>query len=508
MDRKKISELPKAATLKKGCCFPVVQDGETKKVEFSTLVEEVQEETTFEISPEGHLIANGKDLGNVIGPQGEKGLRGATGPAGEKGEAGITEEEFNNLVNSAVAEIVANAPEDFDTLKEMSDWISEHEDDAAAMNSAIQSNKTKIENEVTARQNAVETLQNVLGNKVDKVSGKGLSTNDYTTTEKNKLAGIAEGANKTTIDSALSSTSTNPVQNKVVNTALGNKVDKVSGKGLSTNDYTTDEKNKLAGIATGANKTTVDTALSTSSTNPVQNKVVSTQINTLSSNLNTLATQVGAMNSGYACAYACDAAASTKAKRITVKGFQLTAGTCIKVVFVLGNEVSKPTLNVNSTGDKEIKIKRFKDGYYQSLSLDDTTGGCYTWNSFTTLDLYYDGGDWIVLGNPVVANNAGYPTTQYKICIDGYKEIRGSHYYGDISSKKDINISHTLPCTLMEPDYCHVSLSARHSNESYPQSGEEMTYYLGSNTLKIHFFNRNESTAMKGVSFDYMICGY
>ncbi len=35
-------------------------------------------------------------------------------------------------------------------------------------------------------------------------------------------------------------------------TALNGKVDKVSGKGLSTNDYTTDEKNKLAGIAEGA----------------------------------------------------------------------------------------------------------------------------------------------------------------------------------------------------------------------------------------------------------------
>lgn len=37
-------------------------------------------------------------------------------------------------------------------------------------------------------------------------------------------------------------------------TALNNKVDKVSGKGLSTNDYTTSEKNKLAGIEAGANK--------------------------------------------------------------------------------------------------------------------------------------------------------------------------------------------------------------------------------------------------------------
>lgn len=35
-----------------------------------------------------------------------------------------------------------------------------------------------------------------LSGKVDKVAGKGLSTNDYTTAEKTKLAGIADGANK------------------------------------------------------------------------------------------------------------------------------------------------------------------------------------------------------------------------------------------------------------------------------------------------------------------------
>ena len=36
-------------------------------------------------------------------------------------------------------------------------------------------------------------------------------------------------------------------------TALNNKVDKVTGKGLSTNDYTTAEKNKLAGISVTSN---------------------------------------------------------------------------------------------------------------------------------------------------------------------------------------------------------------------------------------------------------------
>ena len=44
-----------------------------------------------------------------------------------------------------IAKVVAGAPESFDTLKEMADWIAHHEDDATAMNSAIQKNKTDIE---------------------------------------------------------------------------------------------------------------------------------------------------------------------------------------------------------------------------------------------------------------------------------------------------------------------------------------------------------------------------
>ena len=40
-------------------------------------------------------------------------------------------------------------------------------------------------------------VKTLLSKKVDAVDGKGLSTNDYTTAEKNKLSGIAENANKT-----------------------------------------------------------------------------------------------------------------------------------------------------------------------------------------------------------------------------------------------------------------------------------------------------------------------
>ena len=87
-------------------------------------------------------------------------------------DAYYTKPQTDAKITEKVAEIVADAPEDFDTLKEMSDWISSHEESAAAMNSAIRENTTAI------------------AGKVDKVNGKGLSTEDYTTAEKTKLAGL------------------------------------------------------------------------------------------------------------------------------------------------------------------------------------------------------------------------------------------------------------------------------------------------------------------------------
>lgn len=62
-----------------------------------------------------------------------------------------------------------------------------------------------------------------------------------------------------TIDTELSTSSTNPVRNSAVATAINGKVDKVSGKGLSTNDYTTTEKSKLSGIAEGAQVNVIET---------------------------------------------------------------------------------------------------------------------------------------------------------------------------------------------------------------------------------------------------------
>ena len=96
--------------------------------------------------------------------------------------------------------------------------------------------------------------------------------------DKEKLDGIAKGATKIKVDTALSNTSTNPVQNKVIHSALsgkaGTSVATTSANGLMS----AADKTKLNGIAKDANKTIVDTTLSDSSTNPVQNKVIKTEL--------------------------------------------------------------------------------------------------------------------------------------------------------------------------------------------------------------------------------------
>lgn len=133
----------------------------------------------------------------------------------------------------------------------------------------------------------VATIQNLLDGKVSKDGSKVLSTNDYTTTEKNKLAGIAANATKvetsTTIGnlkingtekqiiplmSAASSSAAGkaglvpaPAQNKHTSFLRGDGTWVIPTNTTYTNATTSkdglmssEDKTKLDGIATGANK--------------------------------------------------------------------------------------------------------------------------------------------------------------------------------------------------------------------------------------------------------------
>ena len=86
-------------------------------------------------------------------------------------EGAMDSEAVGTQISAAIDELIGGAPDTYDTLKEIADYISSHEEVSTALNAAI-------------------------GNKVDKVEGKGLSTEDFTTALKTKLEGIADGATK------------------------------------------------------------------------------------------------------------------------------------------------------------------------------------------------------------------------------------------------------------------------------------------------------------------------
>ena len=121
------------------------------------------------------------------------------------------------------------------------------------------------------RLNIISTLRSVFAplnhthdDKVDKVSGKGLSTNDYTTAEKNKLAGVTESADAVSYSQTVASSASGAYEvgkitiNGTATTIYGKDTNTTySAVGTSGDPglMTAADKVKLNNVATGATKT-------------------------------------------------------------------------------------------------------------------------------------------------------------------------------------------------------------------------------------------------------------
>lgn len=115
-----------------------------------------------------------------------------------------------------------------------------------------------------------------LDKKVDKVTGKQLSTNDYTTDEKQKLAGVATGAEVNKIDSVKVNGTALGITNKAVNIDLSNYATKsttLAGYGI-TNAYTKDEVN----TALGKKANSSDVYTKTEVNDALENKLSNTDV--------------------------------------------------------------------------------------------------------------------------------------------------------------------------------------------------------------------------------------
>jgi len=131
---------------------------------------------------------------------------------------GSVKKAIDDAINKFATDITDNGT--VDSFKELVDWVAEHGTEAGEMAKGIADNKTAIEAlaalvgalpEDTSAKTIVEyidtkfanvdfsnyfTKQEVTDGFVAKETGKGLSTNDYSTEDKNKLAGIEAGATK------------------------------------------------------------------------------------------------------------------------------------------------------------------------------------------------------------------------------------------------------------------------------------------------------------------------
>lgn len=136
-------------------------------------------------------------------------------------------------VDKAVEQILNGSPEALDTLKELADALGNDPNFAA-------------------------TVTKQLGQKVDKVTGKGLSTEDYTTAEKQKLAGIAAGANNYQHPASHPATmiqedASHRFVTDTEKSAWGGKADKTAASASAAGLMSAADKQKLDGVAAGAN---------------------------------------------------------------------------------------------------------------------------------------------------------------------------------------------------------------------------------------------------------------
>nr|DAO80845.1 MAG TPA: structural protein [Caudoviricetes sp.] len=407
----------------------------------------------------------------IQGPQGEQGIQGPKGDKGDKGDTGETGIQGpkgdkgdtgpnGNGIKSITLKEGSHSAGQYDTYlitftnntttefkvyngangKGSGDMLASVYDtnNNGIVDNAEKVNNHTVESNVPTNAKFTDTTYAVATTSVNGL----MSSND-----KKKIDGISEGANKTIVDSSLSDSSTNPIQNKIIYSALAGKantnhgthvpsvcnsvtdwnnattngwymgcgianapitgnvwfmgnviahnsnyviqevyqftestsanviskymrakvngtwgawVEVTVGKQVPTDAKFTDtnttysnatttasglmsssDKTKLDGIATGANKIIIDTALSSTSTNPVQNKVLNTALSGKASTNHTH-NYAGASSAGGAATTAlnCTGNSATATKATQDSGGQQINTTYIKNLSVSENTIT------------------------------------------------------------------------------------------------------------------------------------------------------------------------
>lgn len=302
----------------------------------------------------------------------------------------------------------------------------------------------------TTAQTLAGAINEINSGKIDKVSGKGLSTNDYTTTEKNKLSGIAAGAevNVQANWNETSSSSDAYILNKPQNLVQD------ASYVHTDNNYTTTEKTKLSSIAEGAevnqnafsNVKVGSTTIAADGKTDTLELVAGSNISLTPDATNDKVTIGAVGNYGV-----CDTAGSVQTKEVTIDGLTVTTGTTIHVCFTNANSASDPLLSVN--GGTAIGMVQY--GTTVIGTSNKTTG----WIAGSVVSLTYNGTYWVrdqgyntndTYSNASLGNGKGTCTptegsTALTVALSSYALTTGGRvtilFFGDVPANATLNIN-------------------------------------------------------------------
>lgn len=157
------------------------------------------------------------------------------------------------MIDDRIGEVIDGAPKELDTLKEIATELGKNQSGVStiikAMNDKLEAKDlegyAKTENLEELRYDITANIQGEFDNKVDKSQ-----ITDDLSVRSNKIA-LSSSAVAEALDNLSSYMITE------INQTSKQKVDKVEGKGLSSNDFTDVDKRKLYAIEDGAQKNTV-----------------------------------------------------------------------------------------------------------------------------------------------------------------------------------------------------------------------------------------------------------
>lgn len=118
------------------------------------------------------------------------------------------------MIDDRIGEVIDGAPEELDTLKEISTELEKNQSGVSTILKKLEEkiDKTQVTDLYGAGESTtvpsskallagLSLMDDAIYEKVDKVEGKGLSTNDYTDVDKRKLDAIENGAEKNKVTS-------------------------------------------------------------------------------------------------------------------------------------------------------------------------------------------------------------------------------------------------------------------------------------------------------------------